>query len=118
MRRLISHLLVVVALAALAGAQPVAYVFSTFAGQNTPPGTADGPGNLARFSGPTGVAVDAFGNIFVADTRNHTIRKITPGGIVSTFAGKAGEAGAQDGIDGRLNAPGHLAFDREGNLLV
>jgi len=79
-----------------ARAQP-ADTFTTFAGQNTPPGYADGAGNGARFNGPSGVVVDAAGNIFVADTGNAVVRKITSGGVVSTFAGKAGDYGSSNG---------------------
>jgi hypothetical protein len=50
-------------------------------------GWKDGSTNVARFGAPQAVAQDAAGNIFVADSRNHTIRKITPNGFVSTVAG-------------------------------
>ena len=52
------------------------YVFSTYAGESSY-GTADGPGELARFDHPWSVAVDSSGTVYVADTVNHTIRKIT-----------------------------------------
>ena len=68
---------------------------STFAGTGKQ-GYADGQGTSAAFSGPTGVAVDASGNVYVADTYNNLIRKITPGGLVSTIAG-SGKAGANNG---------------------
>ena len=51
-------------------------------------GVADGTGNAAQFNFPHDVAVDSSGNVYVADTWNHTIRKITSGGVVSTFAGQ------------------------------
>jgi sugar lactone lactonase YvrE len=49
-------------------------------------GAANGPGISAEFSKPTGVAVDSSGNVFVADSFGNSIRKVTPGGVVSTFA--------------------------------
>ena len=61
------------------------------------PGSADGLTSLARFSNLQGMAVDSGGNIYVADTQNHTIRKVSSSGSVSTFAGSAGEAGEKDG---------------------
>lgn len=59
-------------------------------------GQADSTGTMASFSGPSGVAVDAAGNVYVADTYNNVIRKITPGGAVSTIAG-SGTAGSTNG---------------------
>lgn len=60
---------------------------TTFAGQAGQTGNTDGTGSEARFASPTGVALDSVGNLYVADTDNHTIRKITPEGRVSTLAG-------------------------------
>src|SRR4029077_13203616 len=60
-------------------------------------GSLDGAGAAARFSGPTGVAADHAGNLYVADTGNDTIRKFTTAGLVSTLAGLAGVAGSADG---------------------
>src|ERR1041384_6622495 len=70
-------------------------------------GNADGTGGAAAFDLPTSVAVDAAGNVYVADTRNDTIRKITPAGAVTTFAGVAGVAGSVDGTGAaaRLSNP-------------
>jgi sugar lactone lactonase YvrE len=59
-------------------------------------GQADSTGTAASFSGPSGVAVDASGNVYVADTYNNVIRKITPAGVVSTIAG-SGVAGSTNG---------------------
>ncbi|MBI2498041.1 MAG: gluconolaconase, partial [Opitutae bacterium] len=70
---------------------------TTFAGATGQSGSADGPGATARFNAPQGLAVDAAGNVYVADTGNHTIRMITPDGIVTTLAGQAGKAGHADG---------------------
>jgi sugar lactone lactonase YvrE len=83
-------------------------------------GSADGTGNHAAFYWPKGAAVDNSGNVFVSDTFNHTIRKITPTGVVSTFAGTAGNFGGNDGAGGnaRFYAPQGIAMDAGGNIYV
>lgn len=95
-------------------------VVSTIAG--TPvPGFADSAvGLAASFHGPSGVAVDAQGNVYIADTANHAIRRISVlDGSVSTVAG-SGQAGAVDGTGSaaRFNSPRGLALDRDGTLIV
>jgi gliding motility-associated-like protein len=72
-------------------------VVSTFAGIMNTPGNIDGPIASATFAGPTSAAFDSQGNMFVADYTAHTIRKITPGGTVSTFAGVSGVHGFTNG---------------------
>lgn len=93
---------------------------STLAGQAGSAGTADGAGSSAHFSIPSGVAVDGEGNVFVADTNNDTIRRISAAGVVTTLAGLAGVSGYQDGIgSGALfSAPAGVAMDSAGNILV
>ena len=71
-------------------------VVSTFAGSGLS-GAADSTGTAASFNGPSGLAVDSKGNVYVADSNNNLIRKITPAGVVSTVAG-TGAAGAKNGI--------------------
>jgi streptogramin lyase len=95
-------------------------VVSTFAGLAGTPGTNDGVATDARFGWPRGVAVDRIGNIYVADSGNCTIRKITPLGSVTTFAGQAGKRGSDDGSAAiaRFNSPIRIAIGPDGNLFV
>jgi sugar lactone lactonase YvrE len=93
---------------------------STLAGEVKKRGAADGRGSEAQFAAPRGLAVDHGGNVFVADADNDTIRRITPDGTVTTFAGKTGEAGLVDGRGSaaRFKQPRALAVDDDGNLFV
>src|SRR6266436_5591013 len=68
------------------GAGAPAPSLALFAGNMGGAGNVDGAGAAARFNFPQGVATDSAGNIYVGDRANHTIRKITPAGAVSTFA--------------------------------
>lgn len=83
-------------------------------------GTTDGPAAAALFKAPKGLAVDRNGTIYVADSGNQTIRRISPDGRVSTFAGKAGERGTVDGQGraARLDRPTSIAIDSSGTLYV
>ena len=92
---------------------------TTIAGAINQPGSADGPGLTARFQA-AGVTSDGKGNLFIADTGNHTIRKIDALGNVTTFAGKAGEVGDANGTvrNARFSFPYALKFDLAGNLYV
>jgi len=83
-------------------------------------GSTDGKGRNARFNLPLGIAVDCSGNVYVADTLNNTIRKITCSGEVTTFAGMAGSSGSADGKGraARFSNPRGLAVDRAGNVYV
>ena len=93
---------------------------TTLAGTAGSPGTADGDGVAARFSGPWGIALDTFGRIFVADDGAYTIRMVTASGNVSTVAGTANTAGSADGVGSaaRFNGLRGIAVDRSGNLYV
>jgi uncharacterized delta-60 repeat protein len=95
------------------------YIFATLAG-NQSAGTNDGTASAAKFYNPSGVAADVYGNVYVADKNNHTIRKITPAGVVITIAGKGGVSGSIDGagIDARFNLPIGIAVDVAGNIYV
>jgi sugar lactone lactonase YvrE len=95
------------------------YVVSTLAGSTTTRGHTDGQGTVASFNGPAGVAVDASGNIYVADYGNNEIRKITPAGLVSTIAGSInyGKADGQ-GTTASFNGPNGVAVDASGNIYV
>src|SRR5262245_54308832 len=86
-------------------------VVTTFAGDPGSFGQANGTGNDARFGSPQAAAVDSVGNVYIADTFNHTIRKITPAGVVSTLAGLAGISGSADGTgsNARFNSPRGVA---------
>jgi sugar lactone lactonase YvrE len=93
---------------------------STLAGSASPAGYADGISSQARFSAPQGIAVDGATNIYVAESGNNTIRKITPAGQVSTLAGAAGGAGSEDGTgaEARFSGPQGIAADSVGNIFV
>ncbi|MCC7288710.1 MAG: hypothetical protein IT503_21240 [Burkholderiaceae bacterium] len=95
-------------------------VVTTIAGAPGVAGSQDGAAAAARFKDPPGIAVDAAGNLYVADQGNHTIRKITPDGVVSTIAGLAGAAGYADGSGSaaRFNNPEGIAVDAAGNVYV
>jgi sugar lactone lactonase YvrE len=91
---------------------------TTFAGTGVP-GSTDGPASTASFNGPFGVALDGAGNVYVADKGNSKIRKITPGGVVTTFAG-SGVPGHADGTGTAASfyQPNGVAVDGGGNVYV
>jgi len=96
-------------------------VVTTIAGTPGVSGSLDGTGSSAQFRGPQGLAIDSANNLYVADTNNHTIRKVVPStGKVTTIAGVAGSAGAVDGgaATALFNFPSGVAIDSTGNLYV
>lgn len=95
---------------------PVGLV-STLAGSNTG-GSADGTGAAAQFSNPFGVAVDAAGNVYVADSQNHSIRKVTADGVVTTLAGSTPGSADGVGIAAQFFNPSGIAVDSHGNVFV
>ncbi|GAB3252854.1 hypothetical protein GCM10027296_19590 [Chitinimonas naiadis] len=92
-------------------------VTSTLAGSHE--GFVNGAGRAAAFNTPSGLAIDVAGNLYVADTGNHAIRKVTPDGLVSTLAG-TGIAGFQDGpaAQAQFNGPIGVAVDKTGKVYV
>lgn len=89
----------------------------TVAGSNVG-GHADGIGIEANFRDPQDFAIDAEDHLYIADTRNHLIRKVTPDGVVTTFAGRA--MGYADGLgtSAKFNEPSHVAVSPDGGLWV
>src|SRR5260221_10882308 len=94
--------------------------FNVLAGSPPSAGCEDGSGSAASFTAPESAAVDAAGNIYIADASCHVIRRVTPAGVSSTFAGLAGASGSQDGKGSaaRFNAPYGVAVDAAGNVYV
>ena len=112
-----------------------AAVVSTYAGSTGNTGLTDGTGSAAAFNSPSDVVIDASGNLYVADTSNSEIRKITSGGVVTTFAGSAAgtaqptgstsvdgsgvcPANASNCVQSLFNQPSGLAVDATGNIYV
>ena len=95
-------------------------VVTTLAGTAGSAGSANGTGSAARFRVPVAVSVDTAGNVFVADSSNQTIRKVTSVGVVTTLAGTAGSVGSTDGTGSaaRFNAPYSVSVDTVGNVYV
>src|SRR5438270_13027429 len=96
---------------------PTPYYFNTFAGNAY---GGDGTGSQAIFNFPSATAVDGAGNVYVADTYNYTVRKITPAGVVTTLAGLADNDGSTDGTGSaaRFSYLFGIAVDGAGNVYV
>jgi uncharacterized protein YjiK len=92
-------------------------ILTTLAGTPGVTGSANGTGANASFNKPSGITVDTSGNVFVADSLNHTIRKITSAGVVTTFAGTIGQA-TGPGLTPGLNSPTSVVKDSSGNYFV
>ncbi|HXJ60203.1 MAG TPA: hypothetical protein VNU68_26455 [Verrucomicrobiae bacterium] len=95
-------------------------IVTTLAGSPGNPGAADGTGSDAQFNGPSGLAADSAGNLYVAEPYSHTIRRVTPEGVVSTLAGLAYNPGSAEGVgsNARFNQPTGVAVDGNGNVYV
>ena len=95
-------------------------VVSTLAGTAGVAGAADGTGAAAQFFLPKGIVADSAGNLYVADSGNYTVRKVTPAGVVTTFAGLAGAQGSVNGQGSaaRFESPNALAIDAAGTVFV
>lgn len=95
---------------------------STVAGNGSPGNTGDGgPASQASLYSPLGLAIDAQGNLYIADYGSNVVREVAPSGVITTFAGNGGLVYAGDGgpaINAFLNAPTGLAFDPAGNLYI
>ncbi len=100
-------------------------IVSTVAGTGVA-GYLDGPDSIAQFNYPRGICIDASGNLYVSDSWNHRIRKITPGGMVSTWAGGGTSIGVQsvggyvDAADtsARFYTPTEISIDSNNNIFV
>ena len=91
-----------------------------YRGSSTAAGSVDGIGSAARFNAPEGVTIDKAGNVFIADTGSHVIRKIDNSGRVTTYAGMNGVSGHADGSasNSRFCSPSGIASDSDGNVYV
>jgi NHL repeat len=103
-----------------AEACPLPSSIETYTGLADTPGSADGPAPVARFNAPRGVATAADGSLYVADSGNHTIRRIAVDGTVTTVAGEAGVPGSNDGParQAHLNTPSGIDVNTNGEVFI
>ncbi len=96
------------------------HCFTNLAGAAGVNGSVDGTGTAAQFNQPWGVAVDASGNVYVADTLNHTIRKITSTGVVTLLAGVPNSSGSVNGASSTalFNRPTGVAVNGAGTVVL
>jgi len=92
-------------------------IVSSVAG-NGSEGFANGTGVAAIFNDPRGIAIDEAGNVYTSDIDNHKIRKITPAGVVTTYAGSTQGYSDGNATSAQFSSPRGLAFDAQGNLYV
>lgn len=101
---------------------PTTGIITVLAGTGASGSTGDGGlATSARLNAPKGVTLDSSGNVYIADTNNHRIRKIDTSGNISTFAGTGTSGSTGDGAAAtaaRLNFPQSVAFDSSGNLYI
>jgi DNA-binding CsgD family transcriptional regulator/sugar lactone lactonase YvrE len=97
-------------------------IITTIAGTGRAGGSGDGgPARAAQLDLPRGVAIDSRGVVFIAEAGGHRVRRVDPGGIISTYAGTGDPGAAGDGgpaVAAQLNGPEALALDRAGNLFI
>ncbi len=94
-------------------------VVTTLAGTVGSPGSANGTGTSASFASVYGLAVDSGGNVYVAEMSSNQIRKITPAGVVTTFAGSSTPGSADgNGASASFTAPAGIAVDAQDNVYV
>ena len=104
------------------GAPPTTYLITTVAGNGVPGFSGDGGAAVqASLNTPAGIAVDAAGSLYIADCKNNRIRKVSPGGVITTVAGNGSAGFSGDGgpaTGARLNGPQGVAVDPAGNLYI
>ena len=94
---------------------------ATVAGIGNPPPGDGGPATAAQLGSPIGVAVDRWGNVYIADEESHRVRKVVPTGVITTVAGMDRSGSGGDGgpaADAQLNRPSGVAVDTAGNLFI